>query len=453
MGLPRVNPFGIVASVLSLTVACDSGAWVAKAGPYTLTAEEFAETLAGWENLSLRETEVERWAHRWVEWTLFADRIAGGDSLTDSATVYQAVWPEVHELLFRGYQARVLADSLDFTPAKIDSAYAVGEYRLMYHILWRIRLAAGESERQLAFRNAEAARARLAAGARWAVENEASSDLWARERGGSLGVVGRGDMLPVFDSVTFSLAPGELSGTFETEHGVHVAWRPPLEEVREEFTEGLRDVRLAEIDAAFQLELPVRYDLTFVDGAAAVTQRASERPLAVIMSDERIAAYRGGEFTVADFIRRLRMEPPNLRFDIRSGTEEFILEQLGVFLTRELTVQTALDAGVALTEAQDAELRFGHRQNLADVQENMQLDRFLDDEATGGQRRAQVEQAVREQFAAVARMERIPRFVPTYLSDVLRRESSWRVSDRGIQTVVQRATALREASGANAPEG
>ena len=170
-----------------LTTACDSGGWVAKAGPYTLTADDFAEIVVDWQYFQLREDEVERWAHRWVEWTLFADRIARGDSLADSATVYEAVWPEVHELLFQVFQEQILADSVPTSAEIVDSVYSAGTYRLIYHILLRSLPGATEAERRRTEAAMRAIRGRLMAGASFAEENEHTEDTWTAERNGSLG--------------------------------------------------------------------------------------------------------------------------------------------------------------------------------------------------------------------------------------------------------------------------
>ena len=427
-----------------LTAACDSGGWVAKAGPYTLTSDDFAQIVADWQYFPLRENEVERWAHRWVEWTLFVDRIAHGDSLADSATVYEAVWPEVHELLFRAFEAQIVADSVPTSPAIIDSIYSAGTYRLIYHILQKSMPGATDAERRQTEAAMLAIRGRLLAGGSFAEENEHSEDSWTAERNGSLGVIARGAMVPAFDSVAFALAPGAISRVFETEFGYHVAWRPPLEEVREEFIEGYRELRMAEVDSVFQADLFDRYELAFVDEALEIARAAARDPLKVLESPEIIATYREGAFTVEDLIRRMRMEPPDMRYDMQTEPDDYVRFQLEQLILRELVTRAAVDAGATLTPALDAELRFGHKQNMADVVENMQLDRFIDPGASESENRRNVEAAVRDQFVQTASGQRIPRFVPTYLSDKLRREASWRVSTRGIAAVVEIVTGLKE---------
>ena len=49
-----------------------------------------------------------------------------------------------------------------------------------------------------------------------------SDDPGSASKGGDLGMVPRGTMVPEFDEVAFQLSNGELSGVFETEFGYHV---------------------------------------------------------------------------------------------------------------------------------------------------------------------------------------------------------------------------------------
>ena len=316
------------------------------------------------------------------------------------------------------------------------------ELALIYHVLLRPLPGATETERQRTVDEIRGVRSRLLAGGSFAVENERNRDDWAKVRGGSLGVVVRGQMVPAFDSVIFVMEPGGISEIVETQFGYHVAWRPELSEAREDFVNEYRDALVTQLDLDVRDNLPRYYNLTYTDDGYDIVRAAARDPLKYLDSDEVIATYGGVEFTGRDFIRRLRMEPPDLRRRLQTEPDDFIRFQLDEFMARELVVLAALDAGVTLTPDLNAELRFGHKQNMSNVTENMQLDRFLDADASTSERRASVRAAVHDHFLQIASQERIPRYVPTYLSDVLRDEGSWRVSDRGVTAVVELVTRL-----------
>ncbi len=111
------------------------------------------------------------------------------------------------------------------------------------HIL--IQVSPGESEEVKAAKRLEieALREKIAGGeefAEWA--RQSSQDQGSRERGGSLGFFGRGQMIPAFEEVAFSLESGALSEVVETQFGYHLiqvtgkreAGTVPLEEVSEQ---------------------------------------------------------------------------------------------------------------------------------------------------------------------------------------------------------------------------
>ncbi len=67
--------------------------------------------------------------------------------------------------------------------------------------------------------------ARLRAGESFASLAAAESHCSSAQRGGDLGVFGRGKMQKPFEEATFALAVGQLSAPVETDSGVHLILR------------------------------------------------------------------------------------------------------------------------------------------------------------------------------------------------------------------------------------
>jgi peptidyl-prolyl cis-trans isomerase C len=109
------------------------------------------------------------------------------------------------------------------------------------HILIRVDSTATPQEVESARSRIEAIAKDLKNGADFAREAQAKSeDTESGSRGGDLGFFGRGQMVAPFDSVAFSLEPGQVSEPVRTPFGFHII---KVEEKRPEGTYAFNDVQ------------------------------------------------------------------------------------------------------------------------------------------------------------------------------------------------------------------
>ena len=91
------------------------------------------------------------------------------------------------------------------------------------HLLVRAEQTASEPEKAAARKKAEEALTRAKAGEPFEkLAQEYSQDPGSAQQGGDLGWFGKGRMVAPFDSASFALQPGQLSGIVETQFGYHV---------------------------------------------------------------------------------------------------------------------------------------------------------------------------------------------------------------------------------------
>lgn len=436
----------VAALCAALVVGCEPGdeeGMVARAGGHRLSSTQVAGWFAIGQTIPLRRDVAERIAHRWVDYALFADRIAAGDSLVDTATVMHAMWPNVYEQIAGRYHEQLMADRLPTDSAAVDSVYAAGEYRLIWHILLRAAPTLSPEEREAIRGRAEALRARLVEGEPWATVSQESEDPGSRDRGGSLGVIARGETVPEFEAVAFMLEPGELSRVTASQFGYHILRRPALEEVRAEYADDLSGALVNQMDAALLEEVESRWRLEVRSSAPQVIREAAAAPLRAIDSDEVIASYRGGRFTAADFVRWLGALPPQMQRRMEAALDDQLIDLARGLTRNELLVREAREAGVRLEDEVFEAMKEQLAGEVANVREALRLDSALADAATDEARRERVEQAVQAYVLELVTGQGSGLMVPVFLASALRNDARWAVSDRGVDEALERAQLLR----------
>src|SRR5438034_11597561 len=105
---------------------------VARANDQTLTVDR----LAGWagesKQVPLDPLTLSRVSRYWVEYTLFAQALADGKNLRDSATAAAAIWPVVSGLKWQRFHHRIVTGQ-DQTPETLDSANQHRPHRVINH--------------------------------------------------------------------------------------------------------------------------------------------------------------------------------------------------------------------------------------------------------------------------------------------------------------------------------
>lgn len=418
------------------------GSAVARAAGQELSVERLAEIMGRARHLPLTADIAERLAHRWVEYTLFAQRVARGDSLLDPATVRRAMWAELDQQLVDAYYSRVLAERLRFDSAVVDSVYAAGEYRLVQHILVAVPSPA---RRDAARRRAERIRAAVAAGGSWVAASRQSDDTATRATAGSVGVIARGHVLPEFEEVAFRLAPGELSAVFETPAGFHIARRPPLAEVRSEFARGVYAALQQRVTDQFLDELAREWNIEVRPEAPRAMREAAGAPLRALRSRAVLGSHREGRFTVADFVRWLNVLSLDRQERVASAGDEALIEMARSMIRNEALVRAARAAGVAADSALEQEARLQLAGEIRLVRRALGLDSALAAAEAPAQRSRAAARAVDRYVEAYTRSLADVVVVPVFLAAALREDARWEVSERGILRAVERAREVRRA--------
>lgn len=151
-------------------------------------------------------------------------------------TFYKHEWPAIHEAI---KEPLFKLEVGQLAPLPVEAEYGVTLVRRCpvekahgRHLLVRYagaKKADGDIKRtrEQAKAFAEACLARLAKGEAFAEVAAECSDDGSKDRGGDIGLVGRGLLAPPFEAALFALKPGERSSVVETDFGFHVIERVP----------------------------------------------------------------------------------------------------------------------------------------------------------------------------------------------------------------------------------
>ena len=243
----------------------------------TLTVVRLAELAGRAKKVPLRPQALSGLTAVYLDYAVFAQELARGRDMTDSALVLQANWPNVAQLRWQHYHDQLIAARVKLSPDQTDSAYRAGTVRLFQHILVSVPPSAAPKVELDKKQRAEALLRQVEArhGSNFSqIAQRSSEDPGSKSRGGYLGAVGRGRFVPAFDSVAWRLAPGAMSGLVRSPFGFHIIRRPPLEEVRDSFRTELETTLTVRFDSVYIDSVAVRRDLKVRGGAAALVRQA-----------------------------------------------------------------------------------------------------------------------------------------------------------------------------------
>jgi len=425
----------------------------ARANDQTLSVERLAEWAGTGKQVPLDPLAFSRLAHVWVDYALFAQALAAGQDLRDSATMTAAMWPLISQLKWERFHDRLTARDANLSTRQVDSAYQAGQVRLFQHILFQVAPnappATGARKRGQGGQLLSPPRPGGGGGALFArLAAQYSDDVGSKAQGGSLGVTGRGQYVQAFEDAAWQLPPGGVSDVVKSPFGYHIIRRPPLAEVRDSFRAGLADQAVLRGDSLYVDSLTLKRRIEPV-GRAPDLVRAAVQDLDAARSSNRVLVkYRGGAFRVRDLVRWLAALDPSVVQALPRATDEQVNQFLKAIVQRQLLLEQADSAKVTLTAEDWQLLRAQHDSAIAILGSVLNLTpEMLRDSATTPEGRLRFAMPRVTDY-----MDRVvhgrARFfpVPPFLSETLRARARWSVDEAGVRRALERAQQMRAAA-------
>lgn len=419
---------------------------VARANDQTLSVERVAGWVGNSKQVPLEPLALNRLSHVWVDYALFAQALAAGKDLRDSATMAAAMWPVVSQLRWERFHDKLLVSG-DMTPPQVDSAYAAGQFRMFQHILIQLPPnSSSDVDAQKRRRAEQLLPQARSGGARFAqLAARYSDDPGSKVHGGSLGVSTRGQFVPAFEDAAWELKPGEVSPVVKSPFGYHIIRRPPLAEVRDTFRVRVQDQVALHADSIYLDSLSIKRHIEPVDRAPAYVRAAVQDLDASRSSNRVLVDYRGGSLRVRNFVRWLSAMDPQVMQALPQATDDQIKQFLKAIAQRDLVIQQAESANVTLTAEDWQQVRAGHDSALVMLGSilNLSPQALHDSVATPEERRNEAMIRVNDYVERVlqGRARYFP--VPPALAETLRNQARWSVDEAGVRRAVERAQQIR----------
>lgn len=403
-----------------------------------LTSERLAEYLGEAKGAQLNTETADFITNVWVDYSLFAQAVASGEKLADSTTIAEAMWPQITELKATIWHDSLMAQRIKITPESISQLYDAGDIRVIQHLLIRQSASATPEEKAAAQKQAQKAIAAVKAGTPFAqVASQVSQDPGSARDGGFLPAGPKGRFVPQFDSVGWSLAPGQMSGIVETPFGLHVIRRPPLSEVQDRFDAYLRQSEVGALDSLYMDSLATQKHLEIKGDAPKLMRAAINAPDKESRSTKVLSTYEGGKLTVQEFLRWARVLPPQVSGQLKQAPDSMLTRFAKILSTNILLVNQADSAGIKPTPEQWAEMTASYNAALDTVVSHMELGAATDSSASKSDREKIAAEKVETYMDQILTGSRRFAPLPASLAMVLREKSKVSVSDAGIAKALE----------------
>jgi parvulin-like peptidyl-prolyl isomerase len=429
----------------------------AEAASQQLPAQRLAEILAsGGKGVRINHETADYVANVWVDYALFGQAVVHGKLPLDSASVADAVWPEISELKGTHWHDSLMAHRGSVNDATVDSVYGSSDTRVLQHILFSARPNIDSAERKTIRGKAEATLAQIKKGANFdQLAAQLSEDPGSKADSGYLPPSPKGRFVPAFDSAGWALQPGQVSGLVQTPFGYHIIRRPPLTEARDHIVDFLQEKAGRHLDSLYMDSLARANKLEVVAGAPAAMRAAAEATEQSKNSSKTLVKYAGGELTVKDYLRWVRALPPQYTQQLREANDS-TLNRFARILTQNVLLLREADRNkVAISPLEWASLKRRYEEQIDTLRTEMGLQGgdIADSGVAIGEREKvaglKVERYFDDLIAGKARL----RPLPSALATLLRERMPYDVHEAGVNRSVELATELKAKADSAVPKG
>ena len=298
----------------------------AEAGGQQLPAQRLAQILSsGGKGVRVNRETADFVANIWVDYALLGQAVAQGKLPMDSASVAEAVWPEISELKGTHWHDTLMAHRASVSDAAVDSLYQAPDTCGCSSTSCSAPAPTAGADAATAVKKKAEADAGPDPEGRQVrpARRELSEDPGSKADSGFLPPSPKGRFVPAFDSVGWALAAGAGERRWSRRHSAITSssgprWpRPAAASV-----DYLQERAGAQLDSLYMDSLAAANKIEVLSGAPAAMRAAAEAP------DESTELDQGAgdvtpaaQLTVKDYLRWVRALPPQYTAQLKSAND------------------------------------------------------------------------------------------------------------------------------------
>lgn len=417
----------------------------AKVGTQQLSVTRLAEIL-GSSQAPLEKDVARSIAELWVNYQLIGMAGAKGDSMSDKKSMDDALWSNVENMRVKKFYDTYQKTWDTVKVGTDEERFNSGEAMAARHILVKVDPNATPEQKAAAKKKAEGIRAE-ATPANFAKLAAKSDEPGAAERGGDLGIFGKTQMVPEFEKAVLAMKPGEISPVVQTSFGYHVIYRSTYAEVKDKFTPLAKQRNSAIADSIYLSIAEKKAAVAIVGGSAIKAKAIARNPLGYAKDNAKLATYKGGELTAAEFAEWLSAYPPQsqVRPQLIAAPDSMVEKFVRQIVRNELMLRAADSAKVKVDTAEMGNLYLNFKNAVTQTWTGLGVDpkSLADSAKKGGDASKIASGKVEAYFNKLVKNEAQFIDVPYPVARALQHKYEFSVNDVGLDKAVERAKSVR----------
>ena len=444
----RLSVLGAVAFAVACGAASNPDV-AAKAGNQQLSVTRLAEIL-GQSQAPLEKDVARSIAELWVNYQLVGLAAAKGDSLSDPKVMEAALWSSIENIRVKKFYDAVSKGWSDQAPGTDEQRYNSGEAFAARHILVKVDQGATPEQKAAAKSKAEGI-LKEATPANFAALAAKSDEPNAKERGGDLGLFGRGMMVPEFEKCVIALKIGEISKTLcETSFGFHIIYRSPFQEVAEKFAPIAKQRNVAIAESTYLAKLEASNEVKLENNVTVKAKAVAKNPLGYKKDNGTMATYKGGKLTASRFADWLSAYPPQsqIRPQLVQAPDTLVEKFVKQIVRTELVLKQADSAKAMADTAEMSNLFLNFKNAVAQVWTQLSIEpsKLVDSTGKAGNKEALAGARVEEFFGKLIKNEVPFVDIPYPVTRAVQQKYEFSINEAGLDAVIEKAKSVRATS-------